>query len=343
MTSPLNMGLLAAVAAVLCLGGLLLVMFGSRRRPDSPSRPRATRRRRRISRRTWLLVLTGFVLGIIAWVTTGYVVAVLLLPVAAAVAPYLLTNPTGRHDIDRLEAMEEWTRSLSGVLTSGMGLEQAITATTRTVPEPIAPEVRRLVTRLRAQWSTRHALRLLADDLADPTGDLIVTTLILGATRRGSGLASVLESLAETVAADVSNRRDIETERAKPRSTARWITLITVLGALYLTLNRTYSEPYLTALGQIIYLALASSLIASLLWLRHLSTNPPPIRILNPTPPAVSPATPVAEGGAVAAAGRSRIPAPPAPPAPGVSPGDNGAWTPGAPVGTAAQGSTRWA
>ena len=33
--------------------------------------------------------------------------------------------------IKRLEAMEEWTRSLSGVLTVGVGLEQALVATLR--------------------------------------------------------------------------------------------------------------------------------------------------------------------------------------------------------------------
>ena len=36
--------------------------------------------------------------------------------------------------IARLEAMEEWTRSLSGVLTVGIGLEQALVATLRSTP-----------------------------------------------------------------------------------------------------------------------------------------------------------------------------------------------------------------
>ena len=51
-------------------------------------------------------------------------------------------------------------------------------------------------------------------------GDLVAANLILGARRRGAGLASVLEGLAESVAADVRARRQVEADRAKPRATA---------------------------------------------------------------------------------------------------------------------------
>ena len=114
--------------------------------------------------------------------------------------------------------MEEWTRSLSGVLTVGVGLEQALIATLRSTPEPIRPEVPRLVARLRARWSTEDALRAFADELDDATGDLVAANLILGARRRGAGLASVLEGLAESVAADVRARR---ADRGRPGQAPR--------------------------------------------------------------------------------------------------------------------------
>jgi Flp pilus assembly protein TadB len=123
--------------------------------------------------------------------------------------------------------MEEWTRSLSGVLTVGVGLEQALVATLRST-RPDHRRGHRLVARLRARWDTEAALRAFADELDDSTGDLIAANLILGARRRGAGLASVLEGLAESVAADVRARRQVEADRAKPRATARWVTLISV-------------------------------------------------------------------------------------------------------------------
>ena len=90
---------------------------------------------------------------------TGWLVAVVVVPAAVAGLPVLLSAPPAGSTIDRLEAMEEWTRSLAGVLTVGIGLEEALVATLRSTPDPIRPEVARLVARLRARWSTEDALR----------------------------------------------------------------------------------------------------------------------------------------------------------------------------------------
>ena len=189
---------------------------------------------------------------------TGWFVAVLVVPAAAAGLPVLLSAPPSSAKIDRLEAMEEWTRSLSGVLTVGVGLEQALIATLRSTPDQIRPEVTRLASRLRARWSTEDALRAFADDLDDATGDVVAANLILGARRRGAGLASVLDALAESVAADVRARREIEADRAKPRATARWVTIITVTVLVLLALTGDYVAPFGTPLGQILLIALLS-------------------------------------------------------------------------------------
>ena len=167
--------------------------------------------------------------------------------------------------------MEEWTRSLSGVLTVGVGLEQALVATLRSTPAPIPPEVTRLVARLRARWATEDALRAFADELDDATGDLVAANLILGARRRGAGLASVLEGLAESVAADVRARRQVEADRAKPRATARWVTMITVGVLVILAVSGTYVEPYGTPLGQVILVVLLAAYVATLVWMRRMA------------------------------------------------------------------------
>jgi len=201
-------------------------------------------------------------------------------PIAVIGLPIVLSAPPAATQIARLEAMEEWTRSLSGVLTVGIGLEQALVATLRSTPAPIADEVQRLVTRLRARWDTEKALRAFADELDDATGDLIAANLILGARRRGAGLASVLEGLAESVSADVRARRQVEADRAKPRATARWVTVISASVLVVLALSGTYVEPYRTPVGQVLLVLLLSAYVATLIWMRRMAAGKPLPRFL---------------------------------------------------------------
>ena len=165
----------------------------------------------------------------------------------------------------RSRGSRRWRNGLArspGVLTVGIGLEQALVATLRSTPAPISRRGQRLVARLRARWDTETALRAFADELDDATGDLIAANLILGARRRGAGLASVLEGLAESVAADVRARRQVEADRAKPRSTARWVTLISASVLVVLALSGTYVEPYRSPIGQVILVVLLSAYVA---------------------------------------------------------------------------------
>ena len=176
----------------------------------------------------------------------------MIVPAAALGLPYLLSAPPAAERIRRVEAMEEWTRSLAGVLGAGIGIEQALTATLRSTPEAIKPEVTTLVARLRARWDTETALRAFADDLDDVTGDLVAANLILAARRRNRSLASVLQGVAESVAEDVASRRRIEAGRAKPRGSARLVTLFSLGVMLILAFTGDYVAPYGTPVGQVV-------------------------------------------------------------------------------------------
>ena len=200
---------------------------------------------------------------------------------AAVGLPVLLSSSGQDAKIAQLEAMEEWIRGLAGVLTSGVGLEQALIATLRSAPEPIKPEVNRLASRLRARWSTETALRAFADDLDDPTGDLIAANLILGARRRGPGLATVLDALAESVASDVRSRRQVEADRAKPRATARWVTIITVAVLGVLAFTGSYVDPYKTPVGQLILAVLLAAYVGVLIWMRAMAAGKPMPRFIG--------------------------------------------------------------
>ncbi len=283
--------LVPALAGALVVAGIIGVGIGLRPTPDSSSprkAPRSLIKVRNVSRRTRTLLVAGLGAGLIAWLATGWILAVLLMPIAAVGLPVLLSAPPEATRIVRLEAMEEWTacrgpepRALAGVLTVGVGLEQALVATLRSTPAPIAGEVTRLVSRLRARWTTAEALRAFADELDDSTGDLVAANLILGARRRGAGLANVLEGLAESVAADVRARRQVEADRAKPRSTARWVTLISASALVLLAVSGSYVEPYRSPLGQVILVVLLAAYVATLVWMRQMAVGRPLPRFLD--------------------------------------------------------------
>jgi Flp pilus assembly protein TadB len=280
---------LAALAGAGLVAGVLLVAAGLFPALAPPPRPRRTETTspRRLPTGSAGRAVVAVAGAAVAWLVTAWPVAALIVAATVWGLPILLgTSGVAAAGIDRVEALEEWTRRLSDVLVVGVGLEQGIAATVRTCPQHLQGEVSALAARLDARWSTEAALRAFADDLDDATGDLVVATLILGARRRGPGLARVLAAVADSVAEEVAMRRRVEAERAKPRTTARAVTLITLVVVAVGALNGTYLAPYGTLLGQLVLAMIACGFIASLAWMRALTLTRPQPRLFLPTEPA---------------------------------------------------------
>lgn len=287
--------LLPALGGAMIVAGLIGIVIGFRKVPPPPPGPTRTGTLGRrgglldritsMSRTTGISLLVGLTVGLVVALLTGWLIVVAVIPAAVVGLPVLLSTAPSSARIDRLEAMEEWARSLSSGLTAGRGLDQALIKSLRTTPEPLRPEVSRLVNRLWAHWPTERALRAFAEDLDDATGDLLVANLILGARRRGTGLTSVLDGLAESVAADVRARRQIDADQAKPRTTARYVTLFTIGVLGFMALTGEYIEPYGSPLGQVVLALLLSAYVATLVWMRSMATAKPLPRFLNAAEP----------------------------------------------------------
>lgn len=276
--------LVPGVGGALIVAGILVLIAGLRPAPARTVRPRTSRtlteRIRRLPRRTLALVAAGVAVGFVVWLVTGWVIAVVALPAALVGFPVLLAASPETARIARLEAMAEWTRNLAGVLTAGVGLEQALAATLRSTPTAIRPEVEQLVGRLRARWASEDALRAFADDLDDTTGDLIAAYLVLGARRRGPGLAAVLTGLAESVAEEVASRRQIEADRAKPRGTLRLVSALTAGGLVVFALTGVLA-PYGSPIGQAALSVLLTVYAGCLVWMNRMSAAKPAVRFIG--------------------------------------------------------------
>lgn len=281
---------LAAVSVLLVAVGTAVAATGLRgvpvdvvaRRPApaflavftaSDLRPRARRRHR-------VLVGCAVAAGLVTWLTTGWIAAVLVLPATAVVLPRLLSPAPSGTDVAQLAALAQWVRGLAGLLVAGAGIEHAIQASVASAPPAVEGPVSALAARLRAQVPTERALRALADDLDDATGDLVASALILGTRRREGGLAAVLEDFAASVADEVRMRQAVEADRAKPRNTARWVTGVSITVITVLFLVTDYMDPYRDGAGQLVLIALLSGFVASLAWMRRLSAGSPTPRFL---------------------------------------------------------------
>lgn len=295
--------LAAGCGAVMALGVLLLAVALRPAAVDPrPAQPRPVQSRpvrwtggsasaRRLAvgalgRRRLLLIGVAVVTG---WLVTSWPVVAAAAGLGVAAAPRLASGASGsgaRRQLDRLEALEAWTRRLADLLGSGAGgLEQAIGMSVRTCPAPIAAEVGTLARRLRMQ-GPEPAVRAFADDLAagglgSPAGDLVAAALILRVRRGGRGLRPVLEALAADVADLVRAGRAIEADRAKPRSNVRVLLVITaVVLTLTLVFARDYLSPFTTPTGQVMLAGIIGVFAAGIWLLGRITRLPDPPRFL---------------------------------------------------------------
>ncbi|MEE1652120.1 type II secretion system F family protein [Brachybacterium sp. J144] len=275
--------ILAALLTVVAGSAIWLLIAGLRPVAAPSSTPRRSQLTRP-QRKQLHLIAIGLVIGLLLWILTGYIAAVIAAPILALLAPQLIPRSTEKSTIARLTAMEEWTRSLVGLLGATASIEQAIIASRSSAPKALKEEIGMLAARLQSGIPIEQALTQFGDDLDDTTGDLLTGSLILGTRRRGAGLARLLEGTAETIADDVAARRQIEADRAKPRANARFITVIAVVViAVEFLFNPAYVEPYRTALGQIILIALVALFLAALWWMNIVARDPKGQRLLRPT------------------------------------------------------------
>lgn len=270
----------AAAGAVLVVAGFLPAPEPSAARaPSTAGRFLRSVRYRLTSRRRLFLGL-GILVGIGLWAVSGWIVYLVAMPLAALAIPVLLDAGDVQERLARLDSLESWTRNLAGLTIAGASLEQTIAASLPSVPAPIAQPVSTLVARINARWRTEAALRAFADELDDPTADLLVMHLLLADRMRGPGLARALGDLAESIGEEVRVRRQIDADRAKSRQNVRIITLTTLLLLLALPFVGAFMAPYSTPLGQLLLATWLVLYALVLAWLKRITVPAPQTRTL---------------------------------------------------------------
>ncbi|MQA95981.1 MAG: type II secretion system protein [Streptosporangiales bacterium] len=291
---------LAILAGAVAGAGVLLLVValrGVERRRPVPRRREPGALGRLLARRGATAVLAfAITLIVTRW------------PVAAAGVAALVVGWRGlaggaaeeRLAMARLEGLAAWTESLRDTIAGAAGLEQAIPASLRAAAPSLQVPLRTLIDRLHTRVPLPDALRGFADDLDDPSADLVVAALILNARLRGPGLRDVLGALSSSVREELDMRRRVEAGRRSTRRSVQIVVGVSVGAAGLLTLfNRSYVAEYDGFFGQLVLSVVVGLFAAGFLWLRKLARFEGPLRFLiraeDPVPVGRPPAT-VARG-----------------------------------------------
>lgn len=259
------------------LGATLIVLgvrgVEVRRQIDKVIRVRVERHTLRLGIAVGAAVLVG--------AATGWPVAALLAAAACWGIPALFTESRAQTaTIARVEAVAGWAEMLRDTMAGAAGLEQAIAATAAVAPLPIRRDVATLAARLERE-RLAPALRAFADEVADPTCDMVVAALLLAAEHQASRLGELLGTLAVAAREQATMRLRVEAGRARTRTSVKVIVGVTLGLALFLAvLNHGYLSPYDSGIGQLVLLVVGGLFAAAFAWLAKMTRPAEPARFL---------------------------------------------------------------
>jgi len=277
-------GVLTAILTGAVVGcGVLLLIMSIRGLPVRPHKPDSKRNPAEILRGLGIRGAMAALAGAITLIATRWIVAAVGIGILVLFWNAIAGGAREeRLAIQRLEGLAAWTESLRDTIAGAVGLEQAIPSSLRAAAPALQQPLRDLVDRLHTRVPLADALHRLADDLDDPSADLVVGALILNARLRGPGLRDMLGSLATSARAELDMRRRVEADRRSTRRSVRIVVGFSVGVALALSiLNHTYVKPYDDALGQLVLVVVLGFYAAAFFWLRKLSRYELPQRFLS--------------------------------------------------------------
>jgi len=255
---------------------------------DGPFRNRRTLVRRAGTRtmiqerKVRVLVAVGA--GVVVFLVTGWPIGGILTILLIVTVPFFFGGAKiAAVRIQRLEALEQWSRHLADTLAvNGMPV-QAIIKSASTAPAAIRVEVERLASRLATPRLNREeVLHDFADEIDDALGDIVALALTRAVNASGGQRVSlVLKTLAEAVAAEVRARRAVEKGRAVPRKETQSIVVVLGLGVVAVVTFTNYARLYATPTGQVVLIVLSAVVLFALSMMRRLSIGGQPPRILT--------------------------------------------------------------
>lgn len=208
---------------------------------------------------------------------------------AIAVAGFASTFPTAsqraRERARRASAMEAWPRMLEEVriLTSSLG---------RSIPQALFQVGRRAPLELRPAFDAAHrewllstdfarTVRVLKTDLADPTADAALETLLVAHEVGGTDLDRRLAALIDDRRQDAQGRKDARAKQAGVRFARRFVLVVPAGMAVAGMSIGTGRAAYQTGMGQVLATIAIGLVVACWIWAGRIMALPGEQRVLD--------------------------------------------------------------
>jgi len=282
MSSSDSLPMLAILVGAVTGGALFLLVIALRGLPSRPKKQGPGTLERQVRELFSVRGGIALVAGILVLVATGWIVA----GIGVALLVYSWRSLGGaaseRKTMARLESLATWTESLRDTIAGAVGLEQAIPSSIRVADVSLREPLTKLVDRLHTRVPMHVALRRFADDLDDPSADMIIAALIINARLRGPGLRALLGALAVSVREELDMRRKVNAGRRSTRRSVQIVVAVSVGMAIVLAvLDHAFLSPYDGVYGQFMLVIIGAIYAAGILWLRRLATFESPQRLLG--------------------------------------------------------------
>lgn len=277
--------MIALLAGAIAGAGVVCLIAGFTTR-NTPPKPAA--QRREVSGVNVATGVAGIVAAMVMLVVSRWTIAAVGVGILCGMAVNTLAKPrtTSKIAEARLDALATWCEQLRDLLRAGQLLTPSISSTSMTCPSEIQASVTRLAARMERE-NPSIALRRFADEIDDPTGDLVASVLLTAITHSGE-TAELLTELADLTRERVERRKTIEAERAATKLDMRIIigvAVFSIVGLLVFS-RSSFLDPFRTLVGQTILAAIFAVFIVAIVWARRLAIYEQPGRFLtvrNPT------------------------------------------------------------
>lgn len=282
--------LLAILVGAVAGGGLFLLLVAIRGVPPRPPSKKSGGIEAQLRDLFGVRGLVALLAGLLVLLATRWVVAGVGVGLLAFAWRGIGGAASERKAMARLEGLTMWTESLRDTVAGAVSLEQAIPSSLRAAAPAIQGPLTHMVDRLHTRMPMPEALGRFADDLDDPSADMVIAALAINARIRGPGLRALLSALADSLREELDMRRKVNADRRSTRRSVQIVVAVSVgLALLMAIFNPGYVRPYNSPIGQVILVVVAALYGLAFIWLRRLAQFDAPERLLAMTP-AASPA-----------------------------------------------------